>query len=183
MEERVVKVSCISVGELGCNCYLLEKESDALLVDPGDEYQKILELIRGKNIKGILITHGHFDHVGCLEQLVSDFSYPVYRYENLKEGQVQIGEFDFEVIYTLGHTKDSISFYFRKEAMMFTGDFLFYDTVGRCDLEGGDYQEMLKSISKIKKYDDDITIYPGHGKKTVLGREKRENIYFKERRM
>ena len=62
---------------------------------------------------------------------------------------------------------------------MFTGDFLFFNTIGRCDLEGGDEQEMLESIEKIKEYEDDIVVYPGHGPSTVLGREKVYNPYFK----
>ena len=61
---------------------------------------------------------------------------------------------------------------------MFTGDFLFFNNIGRCDLEGGNFSEMKKSIEKIKRYDDNIKIYPGHGQTTTLAREKEKNIYF-----
>ena len=61
---------------------------------------------------------------------------------------------------------------------MFTGDFLFFNNIGRCDLEGGSFSEMKKSIAKIRKYDDNIKIYPGHGQATTLAREKEKNIYF-----
>lgn len=174
-----MKIECILVGELECNCYLLEKEGDYLLIDPGDDYQKIINFIREKNIIGILVTHSHFDHIASLERIVKEFHYPVYDITNLKPGQAQIGNFSLEVILTLGHTMDSISFYFPKERKMFTGDFLFYDTIGRCDFVESNYQEMLKSIEKIKQYDDDIEIYPGHGRTTTLEREKHYNAYFR----
>lgn len=173
-----MKVSCIQVGELRCNCYLIEKNGKCLLVDPGDWYEKILNFIAGKEIEGILITHHHFDHVGCLENLVHDFHYPVYDSNNLFEGKQKIGSFSCEVIYTPGHAKDCISFYFPDDEIMFTGDFLFYRTIGRCDLKDSDIEEMHQSIEKIKQYDDHIVIYPGHGKKTLLGDEKKENSYF-----
>ena len=175
-----MKVQFIKVGELKCNCYLVEKEQQYLLIDPGADYEKILQFIQGKDIVAILITHSHFDHVGCVEQLVQDFGYPVYQKDNLEEGHHQIGNFSFEVIYTFGHTMDCITYYFKEEQIMFTGDFLFSGTIGRCDLVGSDYQEMLKRIHKIKKYDDNILVYPGHGVETKLGREKKNNIYFKE---
>lgn len=173
-----MKINCIKVGELQCNCYLLEKDKECLLIDPGDEYSKIKNLIEGKNLRSILITHHHFDHIGCVEKLKKEYNILVYDDENLKEGKNKIGEFELEVIATKGHSKDSISFYFKEEKVMFTGDFLFFNTIGRCDLEGGDEQEMLESIEKIKKYEDDITIYPGHGPSTTLEREKKYNPYF-----
>ena len=74
---------------------------------------------------------------------------------------------------------DSITFYFRNDKIMFTGDFLFKETIGRFDLVGSDYNKMLDSIFKIKKYDDDIVIYPGHGNSSILGYEKKNNPYFK----
>lgn len=174
----MMKVSCLKVGELRCNCYLIEKDNNCLLVDPGDEYDKILEFIKDKNIKGILITHGHFDHIGCVEQLVHNFHYPVYQKDNLQEGKIKLSTFEFEVIYTFGHSMDSITYYFKEDKVMFTGDFLFFDTIGRCDLDGSDYNVMLESIEKIKQYDDDIKVYPGHGESTNLGREKTNNPYF-----
>ncbi len=173
-----MKVECIAVGDLECNCYLLEKDQECLLVDPGDDYSKILDFIQGKNVIGILVTHQHFDHVASLERLVAKFGYPIFSASNLKPGVKRIGSFCFEVIPTLGHTMDSLSFYFREEKKMFTGDFLFYDTIGRCDFLESNYQEMLKSIEVIKKFDDDVLVYPGHGRMTTLGREKKYNIYF-----
>ena len=166
-----MNISKIIVGELECNCYLLEKDNNCLLIDPGAEYNKIKEFIKEKDIIGILITHHHFDHIGCLTNLVND-------YKNLKVGTNNINNFNFEVIKTYGHTMDSITYYFKEEKVMFTGDFLFYDTIGRYDFPESNVEEMKLSIEKIKKYPSDITIYPGHGIETTLEREKNHNIYF-----
>lgn len=177
-----VRVTSICLGYLRENCYLLEKNQQYLLVDPGEEIDKILRFINGKDIKGILVTHHHFDHVNSLEELVRIKNIPVFSYDSLDEGVKNIGVFQVEVIFTPGHTEDSVCYYFRDDKVMITGDFLFKGTVGRCDLEGGDYQEMINSIKKIKEYDDDITIYPGHGESSLLGYEKRYNPYFEEMR-
>ena len=96
----------------------------------------------------------------------------------LEEKEYLIGPFKFNVIINSGHTTDSISFYFREEKVMFVGDFIFLDSIGRCDLEGGNFSSMRESIKKIKAYADDIVIFPGHGDKTTLGYEKENNYYF-----
>ena len=88
------------------------------------------------------------------------------------------GPFTFNIIYTPGHSADSITFYFKQNNIMFTGDFLFYDTIGRCDLEGSNINKMKESINKIKRYSSNIIIYPGHGKSTTLDREFNKNVYF-----
>lgn len=173
-----MKVSKIKVGLLRCNCYLLEKEDQCLLIDPGDDYEKIVEWIKEKKIIGVLLTHNHFDHVASADNLKEDFNYPIYSPKKLKEGNFKIGNFELEVIQTNGHTMDSFTFYFKEEKMMFTGDFLFKGTIGRCDLLESDYTTMLKSIQKIKKYPSDTIIYPGHGLPTTLEEEKKHNPYF-----
>ena len=173
-----MKISKITVGELQTNCYLLEKESESLLIDPGDESSKIKDFIKDKNLIGILITHKHFDHIGALDEIATFYNIPIYDNSNLKEGANHISTFTLEVIKTYGHTMDSLSYYFKDDKVMFTGDFLFEGTIGRCDFEESNYNEMLRSIRKIKEYDNDITIYPGHGPKTTLGIEKENNIYF-----
>ena len=87
--------------------------------------------------------------------------------------------FNYEVIKTPGHTSDSLTFYFEKDKIMFTGDFIFYHTCGRCDLETSNVNDMINSLNEFKHYDDDITIYPGHGRDTVLGEEKKYfDLYF-----
>jgi glyoxylase-like metal-dependent hydrolase (beta-lactamase superfamily II) len=102
-----------------------------------------------------------------------------YDKDNLVEGENKIGCFSFNVIYTPGHKEDLITIYFKKDKAMFCGDFIFKDSIGRWDLDGGNIKDMFKSIDKIKRYDRDITIYPGHGEKTTLGYEMDNNMYFR----
>ena len=101
----------------------------------------------------------------------------VYDFSNLEEKEYNIGPFIFKVIFNPGHTNDSVSFYFEKDNAMFVGDFVFKDSIGRCDL-GGNYQEMEASINKLKQLNKDITLYPGHGNKTTLLYEKEHNPFF-----
>lgn len=173
-----MKIKNIKVGLLKCNCYLIEKNNKCLLIDPGDDLEKIENFIKGKNIVGILITHSHFDHIASAYDLEEKYNYTVYDLNNLKEGTNNIDCFKFEVIKTFGHTMDCVCYYFKEEKVMFTGDFLFYHTIGRCDLPESNYEEMLKSIDKIKKYPKDIEIYPGHGRKSILQEEFNNNLYF-----
>lgn len=174
-----VNVKCIKVGFLECNCYILSKDNKCLVIDPGDEMDRIVDGIGDRNVVGVLITHNHFDHIGCVKDICNKYKVNSYDYNNLVEGVNNINCFKFYVIYTPGHNNDCCTYYFKEDKIMFTGDFLFKGDVGRCDLEGGDYNLMIDSINKIKKYDDDIVIYPGHGDSSVLGIEKEKNIYFK----
>jgi len=89
----------------------------------------------------------------------------------MNEGMFSIGDFNFEVIYTPGHKEDAITIYFKELDSMFCGDFIFKDGIGRCDLPGGDINEMIKSIDKMKNYNSNIVIYPGHGDMAYLGEE------------
>ena len=173
-----MNISHIKVGLLKCNCYLVEKNYKYLLIDPGDDLEKIEEFIKGKEIVGILLNHSHFDHVASCYDLHQKYNYSVYDLNNLEEGKNNIDCFEFELIKTFGHTKDSVTYYFKEDKVMFTGDFLFYHTIGRCDLVESDYELMKKSIKKIKQYDSDIDIYPGHGISTTLENEIDNNPYF-----
>lgn len=168
MDEIIV--SRIIVGELETNCYILKKNNNAIIIDPGDEYQKIEKELKELNILGILLTHNHFDHVGALSYFENKY--------RLKHND-DIDGFDYEIISTPGHSKDSKTFYFPEIQTMFTGDFLFNGTIGRMDLPGGSKEDMLNSLNKIAKYKDDIIIYPGHGEKSILGLEKQYFKYYK----
>ena len=148
-----MKITKVVVGLLEENCYVLEKDKQVIVVDPGDEYERIKKVIGHKKVAGVLITHNHFDHVGALEEFDPSL---VYKYDNLEEGEHTIGPFNFEVIYTPGHTKDSVSYYFKEDNILFDGDFVFCLGIGRCDLDDGDYKEMMRSIEKIKKYPKDM---------------------------
>ena len=171
-----MNIKTVVVGELYENCYIIEKNNSCLIVDPGDEDDKIISEIEYE-VKGILVTHSHPDHIGALDKLKSKYNVPIYKYSNLNEENINIDEFNFDIIYTKGHTDDSITFYFKEDKVMFTGDFLFKSTIGRMDLPTGNMLEMKKSINKIINYDDDIKVYPGHGASTTLGLEKKYNDY------
>lgn len=170
-----MQIDTIVVGSLFTNCYILTKNNHVLVIDPGDEYPKIDEFIGDKIVDGVIITHNHFDHIGALDKFNKKL---VYDYHNLNEGINTIGIFTFEVIYTPGHKEDSISIYFDSSKCIFVGDFIFKNTIGRTDLPGGDMNEMLNSIVKTNKLDNDIIIYPGNGPNTTFGYEREHNIYF-----
>lgn len=152
-------------------------------------------------IEYILLTHGHFDHLSgavamakklgakiCLHQediqvikesvgdLASMFGYKLEYFEPdifLKDRQeFKVGNLEFKVIHTPGHSPGGVSFYFEKEKVLFPGDTLFADSYGRTDLPGGDEQEIFKSIKKLLELPEDIKVYPGHGDDTTIGIEK-----------
>jgi len=158
-----MKIERIKVGYLQANCYILTKDNKSIIIDPGAELEKILKHCKEKNIVGILITHHHFDHVGALEELEEHFK--------LNHNPDSIEGFHFQKISTPGHTDDSISFYFKEDNKLFTGDFIFYHNIGRCDLEGGNWKKMKESIKNFLKWETDPKIYPGHGDITTLKQE------------
>lgn len=173
-----MKIDMVKVGRLECNCYILGIDNKVLVVDPGDDVDKIIDAIDNREVVGIIITHYHFDHIGSLDELVNKYNVRVYDKNNMDEEINKIDNFNFEVIYTPGHKEDCVTIYFKEDKCMFCGDFIFRDSIGRCDLPGGNIKEMINSINKIKKYDKDIVLYPGHGGKTTLGYEINNNMYF-----
>lgn len=177
-----MKIEIIKVGRLECNCYLLDINNRVLVIDPGDDGDKIIDQIGDRCVVGIVVTHYHFDHIGALDELVSRYGCMIYNRNNMLEGENRIDEFIFDVIYTPGHKEDALTIYFEDEKIMFCGDFIFRDSIGRCDLPGGNMDEMIDSIEKIKKYNREIIIYSGHGEKTNLGYEIDNNIYFRGKR-
>ena len=174
-----MEIKRVVVGYLEANCYVVYQNENCIVIDPGDEIEKIISAIEDKNLKFILITHHHFDHVGALEELKEKYNVPVYDINNLKEKEYNIDGFNFEIIYTKGHKDDCITIYFKKEKTMFTGDFLFKGSIGRTDFEESNELDMIDSLKKIKTYPDDIKVYPGHGEDTNLGYEKENNFFLK----
>ena len=159
-----MQIQVLPVGPLQANCYVLSKGKEVILIDPGDEKEKIEQAIEDKEVVGVLVTHYHFDHVGALDYFLNK--------HGLKAND-KVKNFSYEVIKTPGHSKDSLTFYFPEENIMFTGDFLFKGTIGRMDLEGGSEEEMRESLESIFTYPSDIRIYPGHGSSSFLGEEKK----------
>ena len=164
----------VIVGSLETNCYILERDNECLIIDPGDEFNKISDNI-DKKVVGILLTHRHFDHIGALDELTKCYGVNAFDKSNLKEGLNEIGAFEFNVVYNPGHTEDSISFIFND--IMFSGDFIFKETIGRWDL-GGNIKDMKNSIINILKSNINYKIYPGHGDITFLDDEREMLKYY-----
>lgn len=170
-----MKVESLEVGPLKENTYILSIEDKVIVIDPGDEFDKINKLINKRKVLAILITHKHFDHIGALKYF-KDIK--TYSYESLKEQEYVIDKFKFNVIFNPGHSSDSVSYYFKEYNYLFCGDFIFYHSIGRCDLPTGNIDQMNQSINKIKHLPNNTIIYPGHGISTTLQEEKEHNYYF-----
>lgn len=162
-------IKVIKVGPLETNCYILTIDNESIIIDPGDDFDKIKEAIGNNKVIGCLVTHFHQDHIEALEEVVSHY--------DIEINKSKYGKFQYEIIETPGHTFDSKTFYFKEINTMFTGDFIFKSSIGRTDLGGND-KDMIESLEKIKEYADNIVIYPGHGPKTTLGTEKINFIFY-----
>lgn len=163
-----MEIKSVKVGPLETNCYIVSIKDECIIIDPGDEFEKIINNI-DKKVVGCLITHSHFDHVGALKKILD--------YYKITLGKINSDKFIYETINTPGHTSDSVTYYFKDEKVMFTGDFVFYRSIGRTDLGGND-NDMINSLEKIKKFPDDIKLFPGHGTTTILGEEKKYFSYY-----
>jgi len=177
-----MKIETIKVGSLETNCYLIISDDKCIIVDPGDDKNKIINKIDSLNLTpiAIFITHYHFDHIGALNDIKNKYNIKVYDY-NVYENDnksYNIDNFNFKLIDTKGHKEDLVTFYFPNENIMFVGDFIFKGNIGRCDLEGGSFNEMLESIDKIKTYPKNTILYPGHEESTTLEDEIKYNMYF-----
>lgn len=172
-----VKV-CV-VGELQTNCYILEKGDRCLIIDPGAEPYNIMSLISPTlKVVGIVITHGHEDHTGGVNELLAKYNCPLYTGNNMLDGKKSIDNFTFDVIHTPGHKEDSICIYFPDDKYMFVGDLIFKNSVGRTDLPGSSPFDMKMSLKKILDYPMDTTLCPGHYDITVLAAEVNSINYF-----
>lgn len=175
-----MEVRKIVTGPLEENCYVLKANHTCLVIDPGDDANLIKEQIEGDKVLAVLLTHSHFDHIGALRDIIGKKNIPILKGRILEEKEYNYGDFRFQVIKTPGHSNDSVTFYFKEDNIMFTGDFLFKESIGRCDLPTGSLNEMKESLEKIKNYSDEILLYPGHGENSNLGYEKENNPYLKE---
>ncbi len=153
----------IAVGILQANCYLLIDDNELAVVDPGDEARKIISEIEktGAEVKFIINTHDHFDHIGANDQIAQKFGVKVL--SELKEGDIlTVGKSKLEVVKTPGHTPGGICLI--GENFAISGDTLFEGNIGRTDLEGGSDRDMSASLKVIDKLiSGGATVYPGHG--------------------
>ena len=166
-----MEVHTLVVGTLETNCYIITHNKECIIIDPGDEFDRIKEFVNNYNVVGCLLTHAHDDHTGALEEVLKTY--------NLTLNKIDNKSFKYTEISTPGHTSDSKCFYFENINSIFCGDFLFKNSFGRIDL-GGNKKDMLNSFELISKYADNIILYPGHGPKTTLGNEKKNFAIYKE---
>ncbi|MDO5401422.1 MAG: MBL fold metallo-hydrolase [Eubacteriales bacterium] len=188
-------VKTLSLGDYQTNCYILTKGSACLVIDPGYESRRLTAALAGLEVQAVVLTHGHFDHVGAVRALAMEYDCPVYMgrgelslppmmsagplyYTNLlDEGEVTIGDFSLRVLATPGHSPGSVCLLI--EDCLFSGDTLFAGSCGRTDFPGSDPRAMAESLRRLAGLEKDYTVYPGHGEASTLEEEKKYNPYLR----
>jgi glyoxylase-like metal-dependent hydrolase (beta-lactamase superfamily II) len=200
-------VHTLPLGSYQTNCYIVHAEGSktCAVIDPGYEPERVLDHVAGLGltVDAVLLTHGHFDHVGGVEEIVrrtgcalwmsqsdwSQFPSPMTAYfyplANCDFTEVQFCEEDeqihaggvvFKAMSTPGHTHGSMCFLC--DDILFSGDTLFCRSCGRTDLPGGSWEVIQESLGRLAELDGDYTVYPGHGESTTLAEERKFNPYF-----
>ena len=194
-----MKIYTLPLGQLETNCYLVaDEDGNTAVIDPAAAPERILQTARdsGLTIQAILLTHGHFDHVGAVAGLTQALRCPVWMHESeltlpeyLTDGKlyytdgydegdtVTVGKLTFTVLHTPGHTPGSVCL--RCGDALFSGDTLFAGSYGRTDFSGGSGLEMCKSLHRLAEISENLNVYPGHGEMTTLDAERKENPYFR----
>ena len=200
----------IVTGRIETNTYVIPNDSgDCLIVDPADNCGEVIAYIKENKLNplAILLTHGHFDHIMGVTEIVGEYDdAEVYIHDGdkgmlgnparngsayfgesftfsksinpLAEGVMRVGEFEFKVLHTPGHTQGGCVFVF--DGVCFCGDTIFAGSVGRTDLPGGDHGQLIGCINeKIMALPPETTLCPGHGGRTTVEREKRSNPYLR----
>ena len=209
-KEQKPIVACVTVGIFQENCYLYAcpQTLEAVIIDPGDEAERILERIAELKFipKYIINTHGHIDHIGAIDAVSAVYPVPlaihpddVHMYTDehvarmygrraplverkpdilLKEGDtISFGSLTLEVLHTPGHTPGGVCLV-SPPYCVFSGDTLFYRSIGRTDFEGGNYEQLIRSIrEKLYTLDEDLVVFPGHEIPTTILEEKHENPF------
>ena len=202
-----IKTYIVGDFQVNCYLAADEKKRECVIIDAGGVSHELDEYINAKGyaVKYLIFTHGHFDHIGgveyyhgkypnakilihsedasCLTDERANFTYPApYRFVPvkpdvlLKDGDViSFGDVKLKTIHTPGHTFGGISLY--SDGVLFSGDTLFYRSVGRTDFYGGDFKTLKKSVMKLYELPDNTVVYTGHGCTTTLAEEKFENPY------
>jgi glyoxylase-like metal-dependent hydrolase (beta-lactamase superfamily II) len=185
----------LTVGLYQANCYILgcKETKEGLVIDPGgDVFHIVNEITKlGLTIKFILITHGHFDHTGGVDEMRRITRAPVHIHpadtfgsrfsmdEELRDGQeLALGTYLIKVIHTPGHSPGGVCFH--APGALFTGDTLFAGSIGRTDFPGGNHAQLIQGVKqKLFPLGDDLRVYPGHGPHSTIGQERRYNPFFR----
>lgn len=196
----MLKVHALALGAYQTNCYIVHDEASTrcCVIDPGYTPEVILDKLHelGLTLEAILLTHGHFDHVGGVKELAAQTNCavylcaddlrmppmmtagPLYYTNTYAEGDIlHLAGLEFTVIQTPGHTPGSVCLL--AEKTMFSGDTLFAGSCGRTDLPGGDWAAIQKSLKRLAALETNYWILPGHGESTTLAEEKRYNPYMR----
>lgn len=205
-----MKIENFVIGIIGTNCYLVQNEAtkEFFLVDPAACPAKLVNHIKeqGLTLTGILLTHGHFDHIMGIDGFLEEFPVPVYAHEEekilledasmnssstygrgytfknadyVKDGtKLSLAGVSIEVIYTPGHTIGGCCYYIQAEGILFCGDTLFRTSVGRTDFPTGSSSQLIRSIKeKLMPLPGETVVYPGHMDETSIGFEKSHNPF------
>jgi hydroxyacylglutathione hydrolase len=204
----MTEIQRFSLGPFQTNAYWIKnpENGESIVIDPGMDPEALLEALQGENVKAILLTHAHLDHIGGLNELRALTKAPVYIHpkeqswlsdpmlngsahfgtpeircepaeHELADGQVlRLAGWEIQVMHTPGHSPGSCTFVIGKHC--FSGDVLFAQGIGRTDLPGGDFETLMESIQdKLFELDDDTIVYPGHGPATTIETEKMTNPF------
>lgn len=210
LEVRNMQIITIITGTIGENCHIIfDERKNAMVIDPGDEANTLIKTISDNqlSVKAIVLTHGHYDHVGAVNELKAytgasvvaheeekeliqnpnlslgmfvDPAFPVPEVDSyVKEGdEILAGDISLRVIHTPGHTQGGMCLY--TDGVLFSGDTVFYGTLGRWDFPTGDLSKLTHSIlHKIFLLPDSTVIYSGHGPATTVGEEKVSNEVYR----
>ena len=203
-----MKHYCVGKVATNCYFAINEETKEMLVIDPGDSAQMLAEKIKKEGLKpkAVLLTHGHFDHAMAAEELAELFGIPVYAHEAekdtledsgknvsimigrrdsyhadvyVRDGEVlQLAGMELKVLHTPGHTAGGCCYYLEKEKVLFSGDTLFCQSVGRTDFPGGSMSKLVRSIKeKLMALPDEVRVYPGHMGLTTIGTERARNPY------
>lgn len=196
----MLKIYTLPLGEYQTNTYIVHRDhaSECLIIDPGYQAETILDAVNQLHLTpvAILLTHGHFDHVGAVRDLVSELECPVYLCidelalpqsftagklyytDTYTEGtKLHLAGMDISVLHTPGHTPGSVCL--NIENALFSGDTLFAGTCGRTDFPGGSWPQMKDSLHRLAQIRDNLAVYPGHGGTSTLEQEKQNNPFLK----
>ena len=196
----MLKIDSMELGIYFVNCYLIREESakSCVVVDPGGNANKVLKYLadNGLTLEAILLTHGHFDHVGAVKELAEKTNCrvylhaddlllpekftagPLYYTHHYDEGDVlDLAGLTIRVLHTPGHTGGSVCLLI--EDVLISGDTLFCHSCGRTDLPGGDPDAIMKSLARLKALEGDYRVLPGHNRATTLAVEREYNPFMK----